>query len=214
MCGIFGASFAPGSRVSRRRLMKALFEESEVRGTDAAGFAFFGADGSDGLFKKDVRGGQLSVSTLPHNAASFIGHTRNSTHGDPKDNDNNHPIESPSGDIRLVHNGVITNHREVRQALGKDGKKLPDVDSSVIPAVIEVFGLEHTDMLRGYAACAWYDRETGGTIHVARFESSPVTFTTLVDGTVVFDPGDPRQGPAQGRDQVDRGLSGHLLVHA
>lgn len=116
----------------------------------------------------------------------MILHTRASTHGSPKDNDNNHPVVSPSGDLRLVHNGVIYNHEEIRSLLGKVGKGLPDVDSSVIPALIEEYGLEASSELSGYAAAAWFDRETDDAIHLARFKQAPVVFATLYDGSLAF----------------------------
>ncbi len=140
----------------------------------------------DGLYKKNVAGGKLNVGRIPNDTTSMILHTRNGTHGSATDNDNNHPVESPSGNIRLVHNGVIYNHREMRELLGKAGKSLPDVDSSVIPAMIEEFGLESTSEIGGYAACAWFDRETGDTIHLARFHDAPVVFAELWDGSWAF----------------------------
>lgn len=126
------------------------------------------------------------MGRIPSDATSLILHTRNSTHGSPKDNENNHPVLSPSGDIRLVHNGVIYNHEELRELLGKVGKSLPEVDSSVIPAMIEVYGIDSTDEIGGYAATAWFDRETGDTLHLARFKQAPVSFVRLWDGSLAF----------------------------
>ena len=185
MCAILGASFAPNSKIDRRKLANALLSAGQMRGTDAAGYAWVAPD-SEGYYKKDVPAARLNVSRIPQNASAMILHTRAATHGSPSDNDNNHPVLSPSGDIRLVHNGVIYNHDEVRRALGKAGKSLPEVDSSVIPAVIELLGLDNTDVIEGDAACAWFDRETGNTIHLARFSHSPVSVVTLEDGTTVF----------------------------
>lgn len=185
MCGIAGVSFSPKSKLSRRKLAHALLDAAEVRGRDASGFAWVGPDGR-GFFKKDVKGSQLSVARIPANAKSMILHTRASTHGDPKVNENNHPVVSPGGNILLVHNGIIWNHAEVREALGSIGAALPEVDSSVIGAVIETLGLESTDLLQGAAACAWFDTETDHAINLARFDSSPVSYAELLDGTVVF----------------------------
>lgn len=185
MCAILGASFAPDSKIDRRKLANALLSAGQMRGTDAAGYAWVAPD-SEGHYKKDVPAARLNVSRIPQNATAMILHTRAATHGSPSDNDNNHPVLSPSGDIRLVHNGVIYNHDEVRRALGKIGKTLPEVDSSVIPAVIELLGLDNTDVIEGDAACAWFDTETGNTIHLARFSHSPVSIATLEDGTTVF----------------------------
>lgn len=187
MCGIGGASFAPGSKINRRRLATALLTANERRGTDASGYGWVVGDKSDGIYKKDVRGSQLNVGRIPQNATSLIVHTRNGTHGSAKDNDNNHPVLSPSGDIRLIHNGVIWNHDEVRSLFDKTTQKqLPEVDSSVIPAVIEVFGLADTDVIEGDAAVAWFDRETDDTIHLARFSHNPIHFARVLDGSFVF----------------------------
>lgn len=156
-----------------------------MRGTDASGFAWVNPNG-DGFYKRDLAGGKLPVNRIPQDASALILHTRNGTHGSASDNENNHPIISPSGDIRLVHNGVIYNHHELRQLLGNTGKKLPDVDSSVIPAMIEAFGIDSTDQISGYAACAWFDYETDNTIHLARFTQAPVVYAHLYDGSLAF----------------------------
>jgi hypothetical protein len=186
MCGIAGISFSPGSTVNRHRLATALLRASETRGRDASGYAWVSPNG-DGVYKKDLPGSQLHTGRIPSDATGIILHTRNWTHGSPKVNENNHPVISPSGDIRLVHNGVIYNHDEIRYLLGKQiAKGLAEVDSAVIPAIIEEYGLEATEHLEGDAACAWFDRETGDTIHLAKFSHSPVAFTTLLDGTFVF----------------------------
>lgn len=185
MCSISGVSFAPNSTIDRRKLANALLRAGEVRGRDASGYAWTTKD-DRGFYKKDLPGGMLTTSKIPQNATSMILHTRAATHGHQRVMENNHPVMSPSGEIMLVHNGVIYNHDEVRLALGEDGKRLPEVDTSVIPAVIEALGLASTDLLEGDAACAWLDASTDGVIHLARFSHSPVSFTTLEDGTFVF----------------------------
>lgn len=126
------------------------------------------------------------MGKLPADATSFIMHTRAATHGSPKDNNNNHPVISPQGTIRLVHNGIIYNHEDVRKVLGEVGEGLPEVDSSVIPAMIETFGLSSTEHIAGQAACAWFDEDTGDTIHIAKFHSNPIAYAWLADGSFVF----------------------------
>lgn len=186
MCAILGVSFAPGSELNRHKLASALLSAAEVRGRDASGFAAVSPSVGEVLYKKDLPGSKLHVGRLPADASAMILHTRASTHGSPRDMENNHPIESPSGAIRLVHNGVIYNHEEIRTLLGKVGKGLPEVDSSVIPAIIEEFGLDATSELGGYASAAWFDRETDDTIHLARFKTSTVFFAGLWDGSLAF----------------------------
>jgi hypothetical protein len=184
MCSISGVSFAPGSTINRHRLAAALLAAGQVRGKDASGYAWSGPSG-DGLYKRAIPGSRLHVGRIPSDASVIIAHTRAATHGSPTYNENNHPVESPEGDIRLVHNGVIWNHEEVREALGKK-IELPEVDSSVIPAVIETFGIDNTDLIEGDAACAWIDRETDDALHLARFHHSPVAYAKLYDGSFVF----------------------------
>ena len=101
------------------------------------------------------------------------------------DNDNNHPVSGPEDRIRLVHNGVLYNHDDVRQILAR-GNELPAVDTSVLPAVLEEFGIEGSGIISGYAAAAWLDTQTSNTLHIARFDGSPVTVARLLDGSFVM----------------------------
>ena len=65
----------------------------------------------------------------------IVGHNRLATNGNKADNQNNHPFEL--NDFVLVHNGVIDNHRKLRQDLGIP--KSPKTDSYVILWLIEHF---------------------------------------------------------------------------
>jgi hypothetical protein len=92
---------------------------------------------------------------------------------------------SPDQSISLVHNGVIYNHKLVRSELQT---KLPEVDSSVIPAILEKYGRDITQlsMLDGDASVAWLDDNDKGTLRVARISHSPLTIAQLKDGSFVF----------------------------
>lgn len=184
MCAILGVSFAPGSTIDRQALAAALLDEGDVRGRDASGWAWARGD-EDGMFKANVPGANISVEDIPQDAEAIIAHTRAATTGSPTVNDNNHPVLSPSGNIRLVHNGVIYNHLELRGVLD-NGAQLAEVDTSVIPGVLEELGLENTDLIAGDASAAWFDRETGSMIHLARFSHSPVNVAFLEDGSFAF----------------------------
>ena len=185
MCGIAAFQLAPGSKINARALAHALLSQIEWRGTDASGFAYATRDGRTGIYKDHVIGSQLKLKGMPKDADTVILHTRMATHGSHMDNDNNHPVSGPEDRIRLVHNGVLYNHDDVRQILAR-GNELPAVDTSVLPAVLEEFGIEGSGIISGYAAAAWLDTQTSNTLHIARFDGSPVTVARLLDGSFVM----------------------------
>ena len=185
MCGIAAFSLAPGSKINARALAHALLSQIEWRGTDASGFAYATRDGRTGVYKDHVIGSQLKLKGLPRDADAVILHTRMATHGTHMDNENNHPVSGPEDRIRLVHNGVLYNHDDVRQLLTR-GNELPAVDTSVLPAVLEEFGIEGSGIISGYAAAAWLDTQTSNTLHIARFDGSPVNVARLLDGSFVM----------------------------
>lgn len=176
------------SRVNTRALAHNLLAAIEYRGSHASGFAFVKGD-EYGVYKNPVPGSQLLLGDMPRRAQSGILHTRFATQGAVTDNRNNHPVLSPSGQIALVHNGVISNDMMFRGNAQDRWIRLPDVDSAVIPALIERDGVrEGIAQLEGYAALAWLDQAShfGRVLHLARPESSPVAYTWLMDGSFVF----------------------------
>lgn len=185
MCGIGGFSLAQGSKVNARALSNALLSEMEWRGTDASGYAWAKADGTEGIHKDAKTGSQLNLKGLPRDATTVILHTRLATHGHQSNNDNNHPVTSPDGSIRTTHNGVIWNHEDAR-GLFPEGVFLPEVDTSVIPAMLQFFGVDGFAMLAGDAASGWLDRKTTNTLHLAKMSHSPVSFAKLLDGSFVY----------------------------
>ena len=182
MCGIAGFSLSPSSTINARHLAHHLLASIELRGTDASGFAYADPMGS-GIFKDSVPGGQLSLGLLPRKAGTVVLHTRMATQGTPSDNSNNHPLPGPDGHVALVHNGVISNDMELRAVMEYD---LAQVDSAVIPVLVERSGMDEVGMLAGYGAVAWVDTREPGVLSLARIDSSPVAYTTLLDGSFVF----------------------------
>ena len=184
MCGIGGFSLSSKSKVNPRSLSNALLTELDIRGDQASGFAYQSQD-SIGYFKNDVAGSRLSLKTMPKSASTVILHTRFATHGSTRDMSNNHPIQSPDNSIHLVHNGVIYNHDLVRKQLDY---KLPEVDTSVIPALLQQYNRDPDkfSMLDGDAAIAWLDESQRGKLHLARISHSPLTIAQLKDGSFVF----------------------------
>jgi predicted glutamine amidotransferase len=183
MCGIAGLSMSKNSKINVRRLSHELLSFLEMRGGHASGFAYTDRKNRQGIYKDAKPGSQLPLYELPRNAKTAILHTRYATQGDPSDNRNNHPVMSKSGEIALVHNGVISNDLELSRTYPVVG----DVDSAIIPAIIEAEGLdEGVKKLEGYAAIAYLTKTQPDTMIVARLSSSPVVYTWTMDGSFVF----------------------------
>jgi len=186
MCGIGGFSLSNNSKINPRKLSNALLTELDIRGNQASGFAFQTAD-SQGYFKKDTAGSKLNLKGMPKDSRIGILHTRYATHGSIANMANNHPVQSPDGSISLVHNGVIYNHDLVRTEIDPKNK-LPEVDSSVVPAILQKFNRDTSkfDMLDGDASVAWLDEKDMGTLWVARISHSPLYICQTSDGSFIF----------------------------
>jgi predicted glutamine amidotransferase len=184
MCGIAGYSLSENSRIQPRKLAKALLTEIESRGNQASGYAWQSATGS-GIFKRDTRGSRLSMKPMSRGTRVAVLHTRYATHGAITDNANNHPVLSPDRSVALVHNGVIYNHNTVR---GEIPFRLPEVDSSVIPALLQTFerDTQSFEKLDGDASVAWLDDNDRFTLNLARISYSPLCIAQLADGSFVF----------------------------
>jgi glucosamine--fructose-6-phosphate aminotransferase (isomerizing) len=133
MCGIVALI---GSREAAPQLLEGL-RQLEYRGYDSAGIA-------------TVEGGRLhclrAEGKLVHLAARFetegaaghcgIGHTRWATHGKPEER-NAHPHLDGDGRLAVVQNGIIENHRGLREELQAEGVLFrSDTDTEVIPHLV------------------------------------------------------------------------------
>lgn len=116
MCAIFGVLDYKGNlnAVQRLLLIKALGTAAEVRGTDATGIAFFQRDKL--CIQKAPKPAHRMKYRIPSDAKYIMGHTRMTTQGSPKRNQNNHPFPGKAGAIRfaLAHNGVLINDDELK----------------------------------------------------------------------------------------------------
>jgi predicted glutamine amidotransferase len=215
MCGIAGINLHPSSKINVRELAHNLLSAIETRGSDSSGYAFVKGE-QVGVYKNAMPGSQLPLSELPRRAQSVILHTRYATQGSHRDNRNNHPVLSPEGTIALVHNGVISNDGEFRaESKYYDGEfqGLAAVDTAVIPALIEKYGLSKAvEKLEGYAAIAYLNLNSSDKdiLHIARLDYSPVAFTWLTDGTFVFASTEPLLAGALEMSGLDYGHIFHL----
>lgn len=129
MCGIVGYI---GTKNATPFLIEGL-EALEYRGYDSAGLYVRG----QGVLK---RAGNVSAlkDALPKNfeGTNGIAHTRWATHGAPTE-DNAHPHTDTSGTVWLVHNGIIENYAELREALQAQGVMFrSQTDSEVLAQLI------------------------------------------------------------------------------
>lgn len=135
MCGIVGYI---GHREAYPIIIKGL-QRLEYRGYDSAGISLF--DGKDIHLAKtkgkveDLK--NKAESTIPTEGKLGLGHTRWATHGVPNDV-NSHPHYSNSGDLVIIHNGIIENYESIKQALTKRGYTFEsDTDTEVLVNLIE-----------------------------------------------------------------------------
>jgi glucosamine--fructose-6-phosphate aminotransferase (isomerizing) len=135
MCGIVGYT---GPREAGPILIEGL-KRLEYRGYDSAGIALVGEEGD--LFVEKKAGKLANLQTAiadrtPH-AAIGLAHTRWATHGRPNDV-NAHPHQDCTGDITVIHNGIIENFRELRDGLEARGHKLAsETDTEAIAHLVE-----------------------------------------------------------------------------
>jgi glucosamine--fructose-6-phosphate aminotransferase (isomerizing) len=130
MCGIVGyigkGSASPVIHDSLKML--------EYRGYDSYGFATLD-NGEIHVEKGRGKISDASSNGLPGRMG--IGHSRWATHGNVSKR-NAHPHTDCSGQVAVVHNGIIENFQELRKMLEKNGHEFKsDTDTEIIPHLIE-----------------------------------------------------------------------------
>ena len=134
MCGIVAYV---GSREAAPILLDGL-KRLEYRGYDSAGIAVLAGDHFE--IRRDV--GKLGnligkVSASPVHGTIGIGHTRWATHGEPSER-NAHPHASASGEVVVVHNGIVENFIPLKEELQAEGVIFTsDTDTEVIVHLVD-----------------------------------------------------------------------------
>lgn len=134
MCGIMGY-------VGKRNALPIVIDglkRLEYRGYDSAGVALW--TGKEIFLQKNAGKVANLESFLDFNSLSgnmAIAHTRWATHGKPTDA-NAHPHRDCNGEIFVVHNGIIENYQELKEALLREGHIFrSETDSEVVSHLIE-----------------------------------------------------------------------------
>ena len=135
MCGIVGYI---GKREAYPIIMNGL-KRLEYRGYDSAGIALFDGTGIQ-LAKTKGKVSDLEArveAEIKTEGKLGIGHTRWATHGVPNDI-NSHPHYSNSGNLVIIHNGIIENYASIKKELENRGYKFKsDTDTEVLVNLIE-----------------------------------------------------------------------------
>ena len=182
MCGIVGYI---GKREAYPILVKGL-KRLEYRGYDSAGVALINPAGQLNVYKATgkVAGLEQYAADKDRSGSIGIAHTRWATHGEPSQA-NAHPHVSASGNLALVHNGIIENYALLRQRLEQKGIPFrSSTDTEVLVQLVDYLqSTNHLDLLTalqlalqevvGAYAIALIDRRDPGTLLVAR-RSSPL----------------------------------------
>jgi len=134
MCGIVGY-------VGKRRVVPVILEglkRLEYRGYDSAGLVYY----QDGVLNKHRCQGNLAgleemMEEVAVHSRIGLGHTRWATHGAPSEA-NAHPHSDCSGDLVVVHNGIIENYQTLREDLiGRGHVFTSETDTEVLAHLIE-----------------------------------------------------------------------------
>jgi glucosamine--fructose-6-phosphate aminotransferase (isomerizing) len=134
MCGIVGYI---GHRDAYEVIIKGL-KRLEYRGYDSAGIALLNDKVELAKTKGKVADLEsMCATTISNKGKLGLGHTRWATHGIPNDT-NSHPHVSNSGNLVLVHNGIIENYDALKQTLLKRGYVFhSDTDTEILVNLIE-----------------------------------------------------------------------------
>ena len=149
MCCLFGMIDYRDtlSRRQKTRMVRALAEASEARGTDAAGIAY----NAGGTLHIDKRPGPAHTVhfTVPKEARVIMGHTRMTTQGSALKRQNNHPFAGRARreGFALAHNGVLYNDKILRRIHDLPQTSI-ETDSYIAVQLIEKQGTLSFDSLR------------------------------------------------------------------
>lgn len=193
MCGIFGwRRWGQARRDVLVEDLRGAYLENENRGRNASGAAW-------------LDGGVLRIAKAPVKATDFLEsglipteawhsplgllHTRATTKGSEKINENNHPIQL--GEWAVVHNGVITNDDSVFEHFQCSKPGEATVDTLALPLLLGrggediVESVRHLTLLGGSAAAAAYSTQRPDELLLFRVNGNPIYLTWLEEANAL-----------------------------
>jgi glucosamine--fructose-6-phosphate aminotransferase (isomerizing) len=135
MCGIVGY-------IGPKKVVPVIIEglrKLEYRGYDSAGIAVVTKEGKLEIRRAagKLRNLEEVIAKSPIEGTYGIGHTRWATHGRPTE-ENAHPHRDCSGQIVVVHNGIIENYLELKEQLQREGHKfVTETDTEIVAHLVE-----------------------------------------------------------------------------
>jgi glucosamine--fructose-6-phosphate aminotransferase (isomerizing) len=175
MCGIIGY-------VGTRDVVPVLIgglKKLEYRGYDSAGVAVVNGNGVD-VVRAEGKLTNLESKLSEHelHGTFGMGHTRWATHGKPNEN-NAHPHRDCTGNVVVIHNGIIENFLPLKQRLKANGHEFKsETDTEVVAHLIEEYRKDGTSFvdavkkslkeLEGHYALVMIAADEPGTIIAAK----------------------------------------------
>src|SRR5205807_2711581 len=135
MCGILGY-------IGPKKVVPVVIEglrKLEYRGYDSAGIAVVNGTGKLEIRRAPgkLRNLEEAIAKSPIEGTYGIGHTRWATHGRPTE-ENAHPHRDCTGQIVVVHNGIIENYVDLKEKLQKEGHKFAtETDTEIVAHLVE-----------------------------------------------------------------------------
>jgi glutamine---fructose-6-phosphate transaminase (isomerizing) len=144
MCGIVGY-------IGPKTVVPVIIEglrKLEYRGYDSAGIAVVSKEGKLEIRRAagKLRNLEEVIAKSPIEGTYGIGHTRWATHGRPTE-ENAHPHRDCSGQIVVVHNGIIENYLELKEQLQREGHKfVTETDTEIVAHLVEKHSVGNTPL--------------------------------------------------------------------
>lgn len=193
MCGIVGYI---GPQDATTIILNGL-KRLEYRGYDSAGLAVI--ENSHIEVRREVgKLTQLSalVNESPLHGHIGIGHTRWATHGEPSAR-NAHPHHGMTGEVVVVHNGIVENYLELREELAAEGIKFnSDTDTEVIVHIVERYLSQDTDLAEATRRALGHLKGAHGIVLLSAKEPDKIVAARIGNaGGVVIGLGEPEITP-------------------